>query len=419
VRIAFLTPEFVTEPFFAGGLANYLGRVTTSLVRRGHQAEVFVPADQDESVDYHGVLVHRVRSAGSGALPPLIRAGWVLNTALTKLRMPTFRLTLWAISTAFALDRALRLRHKEAEFDVVQASDYGATALWAARRAFPPVITRASGHASSRSKGYGSRRTLDRHFYARLEVASVRRCRRRYAPSKLVAEIYELEEGIQMDVLEPPFYMEEVGWDYEIAEKLLADGEYALHFGKLSRLKGSGVLAEAIEPLLRAHPELRLVLAGDVNPLDGQRLIALRQHFPNQVLHLGTIPAPELYPVIAGAKIVVLPSLLDNLPNTCLEAMALGKVVIGTRGASFDQLIEDGTSGFLVERHDPTALRAAILKAWALHEHEREGIGEAARARIRKLEPSVILPRLEQYYQSITAPREHDARSNASTTREP
>src|ERR1051326_7456438 len=47
---------------------------------------------------------------------------------------------------------------------------------------------------------------------------------------------------------------------------------------------------------------------------------------------------------------VVLPSLIDNLPNSCLEAMGLGRVVIGTKGTSFEELITDEANGFLIEQ---------------------------------------------------------------------
>ena len=51
-----------------------------------------------------------------------------------------------------------------------------------------------------------------------------------------------------------------------------------------------------------------------------------------------------LWFIIRGCS---LPSKVDNLPNTCLEAMALKRVVIGSRtAASFDQLISDGVNGF-------------------------------------------------------------------------
>ncbi len=38
---------------------------------------------------------------------------------------------------------------------------------------------------------------------------------------------------------------------------------------------------------------------------------------------------------------------MDNFPNACIEAMYFSKVVIGTDGASFEQLITHGKNGLL------------------------------------------------------------------------
>ena len=37
MRIAFITPEFVTNEYFSGGLANYVHRVTRALAEMGHE----------------------------------------------------------------------------------------------------------------------------------------------------------------------------------------------------------------------------------------------------------------------------------------------------------------------------------------------------------------------------------------------
>ena len=79
-----------------------------------------------------------------------------------------------------------------------------------------------------------------------------------------------------------------------------------------------------------------------------------------RVLYLGKMRHGQLLPVVRKALAILLPSRLDNLPSTCIEAMAEGKTVIGTRGTSFEQLIEDGENGLLCGIDDPVGLRAAI-----------------------------------------------------------
>jgi glycosyltransferase involved in cell wall biosynthesis len=83
-----------------------------------------------------------------------------------------------------------------------------------------------------------------------------------------------------------------------------------------------------------------------------------------QVRWLGYLPKPQLYRVLKQAEAVVIPSRVDNLPNTLIESLLLNVPVIGSRGASIDELIEPGISGELVPIGDSAALAQAMLKAW-------------------------------------------------------
>ena len=114
---------------------------------------------------------------------------------------------------------------------------------------------------------------------------------------------------------------------------------------------------------------------------------------------LENLPHRQLYPVIAGAHLVALPSLIDNSPNSCLEAMGLGKVVIGTVGTSFDELISDGVTGFLVSPNRPEALAERIISAWI---DPRLGeMAAAGRQTILKFSPERTVETLLTYYWEI------------------
>lgn len=110
-------------------------------------------------------------------------------------------------------------------------------------------------------------------------------------------------------------------------------------------------------------------------------------------------PHAQLYPVIEGARLVVLPSLLDSFPNACLEAMGLGKPVVGTQGTGFDELITEGETGFLVPPGDAGALAAGLVRAW---EHpDRARMGEAARLKASEFSPERTVTTLIEYYREV------------------
>jgi glycosyltransferase involved in cell wall biosynthesis len=84
----------------------------------------------------------------------------------------------------------------------------------------------------------------------------------------------------------------------------------------------------------------------------------------DQVSWLGLIPKSHVYGVLKRAEAVVIPSRADNLPTILVESPLLRVPVIGSLGASIDEVIEPGVSGELVPIGQPAALADALLKVW-------------------------------------------------------
>jgi glycosyltransferase involved in cell wall biosynthesis len=79
---------------------------------------------------------------------------------------------------------------------------------------------------------------------------------------------------------------------------------------------------------------------------------------------MGPLPREQTLCLLRQAEAVVLPSQVDNLANTVIESLALGIPVIGTRGASIDELVEEGVTGHLVELGDVEGLAQALANMW-------------------------------------------------------
>jgi glycosyltransferase involved in cell wall biosynthesis len=71
-----------------------------------------------------------------------------------------------------------------------------------------------------------------------------------------------------------------------------------------------------------------------------------------------------MYAVLKRADAAVLPSQADNLPNTVIESLVFGIPVLGSRGASIDELVEEGRTGHLVALGDVQGLAGALVKMW-------------------------------------------------------
>lgn len=151
------------------------------------------------------------------------------------------------------------------------------------------------------------------------------------------------------------------------------DKGYALYFGRLSREKG-------IETLLEAHKSL-----GNSLPLKvvgtGPLAEGLARDFP-AVDFLGYKSGEELTTLIKEAAFVVVPSeWYENCSMVVLEAMALGKPVIGSNIGGIPEQIEDGGTGFLFPMGDRAVL-AARMRELARDKDRRISMGRAARQKL-------------------------------------
>lgn len=403
LRIAFLTPEYVTEPVYYGGLANYLFRVAQLLVKRGHQVEIFTHSDTNEDIRHENILVHRVRS----------RFGFFARN-INRITRSKLKETLEIFVLSQSLKRRVLKRNRECRFDIIQASSYKATGLMFTFRCDIPLVVRVSSYEPFWRSLYKKRLSLDQRIVEKLELLVMRRSRAVYGPSELLASAIKNNEGIEVDVLYPPFSIEIDKLDTSSYEENLKGRKYLLFFGTIGLLKGGEVLAHSLPMILSRFPDMTFVFAGKIHwGPSGQTMLEYIMkcagRYGRQIIHLGVIRHSQLYPIIQNSHAVVLPSLVDNTPNAMLEAMSFGKLVIGTRGASFEEFIIDGKSGILVEPGNVDQLRGAMETVWNMGEKELEEIGRAARDRILRLNPNVMCACLEEYYRKIIDSRLNSA----------
>jgi len=124
--------------------------------------------------------------------------------------------------------------------------------------------------------------------------------------------------------------------------------------GIVARLKDQQVVLQALE---RVEVPVRLVLAG-VDP--GSELAARAARTPSRHAVVCLPFTPQIRPLYELLELVLLPSRIEGLSQTLLEAMALGKPVIASRAGGNPDLITDGVDGLMVPARDPAAWAGAI-----------------------------------------------------------
>ena len=399
MRIAFITPEYPTEETYSGGLANYLGRMTTALAQRGHDVHLFTKSyEANEHFDYRGVTVHRVI--------PL----WDTKMRIDRIDRFTPR-SLYApyqdLKAAWSLWRRWKAEHRNEAFDVVQVANVLAVGWFFNRAKNVPVVTRLSSYRPAWDRAFGVEENRSVRTRWWMERKAIERFNHTYAPTHFVARLTKVNYNVdKVDVIETPFYHEEPESDSTDYDRHCAGKRYLLFFGRQTQMKGVHRLAEALPKVMEKHHDLHAVFVGNSSraPDGGQMHDYIRQHlkdFADRLVILDSVRHDKLYPIVQNADLVALPSLIDNLPNTCLEAMALGRVVLATTGTCFEQLIVDGESGILVEPDNAGALAEGLDRAWQLSAEQRQAIGNKAKERIAKLHPDIKVPELVEYFEEV------------------
>jgi glycosyltransferase involved in cell wall biosynthesis len=130
--------------------------------------------------------------------------------------------------------------------------------------------------------------------------------------------------------------------------------------GRLDLQKGFSILVEAMQEVLRKHPETLLVIAGDGPERPALEAQAARLGFGGQVRLLGH--AADMAGFMSAIDVFALSSLWEGLPHVVMEAMACERPVVAARIGGVGELVKDGETGLLVQPRSPTALARAIIR---------------------------------------------------------
>ncbi len=143
--------------------------------------------------------------------------------------------------------------------------------------------------------------------------------------------------------------------------QLAADAELIGTVAALAPHKNHADLLRAAAIVTRARPAAHFVWIGE-----GECRAALEEQrqalgLESRVHLTGFVPGAR--GTIPQLRLFVMPSFLEGLCTSILDAQSLGVPVVATRTGGIPDLIEDGVNGWLVPPRDPETLADAILTA--------------------------------------------------------
>ena len=187
----------------------------------------------------------------------------------------------------------------------------------------------------------------------------------------------------------------------EARRALDATGNVLLFFGFVRPYKGLRYLIEALPEVLK-HNEVTLFVAGEFwkSKADYERLIRALGLENSVRLVDRYIPNEEVGTYFAACDAVVLPYVGASQSGIVQLAYEFARPVIATTAGGLPDVVEDGTTGYLVSPRDSRALADAIVK---LLNADRAAMEENCRKRASMLSWDALVEQIELLYEEWTA----------------
>ncbi len=371
------------------GMPNYIYKIAKYMQDIQNQVSILTIGNADGEWMYDGIPVYSRKLFDNGV--------WGKEFGMY---------LVYPVIREYLFNKTLQQIHRKRPITLVQyAGWYGVGMLYA--RSFPSVL-RISTY--TKVQLYAKHTPKELRYITLTERMAAKNFDGIIAPSHALGDRYAKDVRRKVTVLPTPFcYPRPEEEDTSILDEKLSHKKYFLFFGRISPDKGIDTIARCIREILAGYPEHCFCFAGEIALVNGRNMM---QHLKksagekrDRVIYLGNITHRQLYPVIRNAECVVLPSLMDNLPNAGLEAMWLNGIVIGTRGASFDEMYEDKISGLLMDIDDSEELLEKISYVMHMTADEKERMKTEAKKKIEIYESQAAGEKLERYYKYILEQR--------------
>lgn len=139
-----------------------------------------------------------------------------------------------------------------------------------------------------------------------------------------------------------------------------ADTTLLLTVGRLTIQKGHTILLDAVPEIIKKHPKVKFVFAGDGPQKQTLQAKVSELDLADYVKFLGVWS--EIPRLLFAADIFVQPSLWEGLSLALLEALQAGLPVVATRVEGVVDVVEDERHAILVAANDSAALATGIEK---------------------------------------------------------
>ncbi len=396
LSVALVSREY--PPFFGGGIGTYARWIVPALVDAGVRVHVITEAhDRTEPrVCCDGlVTVHRV-PMGMG------RGGWT-NAALR-----------FSINAG----RKVAQLYRTNQIDIAEFAECEAAAIASlmfqknssSHNRIPTIVQLHTPSEQLFTLRFHSTRTLNTSLaaYFHFERLAIRLADSVLAPSRFIADWAHEHYMLSVGPTVIPYATKPL--DPAPVPPNPNDSLRVLYAGRIEPRKGVESLVGAWSSVVDRHPRATLSLAGadtagapDGGSMRAYLLDGLDDRVRRSIRFLGRLNSNALANEYAQANLVVIPSLWENFPNTCIESMSNARPVLVSNAGGMGEMIADTQAGktFVAgDENDLAVVLGGLLDEGAAALASR---GRCARVRIEEMcDPgSIARLRIEHFNQVI------------------
>jgi colanic acid/amylovoran biosynthesis glycosyltransferase len=172
---------------------------------------------------------------------------------------------------------------------------------------------------------------------------------------------------------------------------------------RLSYEKGLSFLIEAVQLMKQRGSDIRLVLAGDGPDRGALEALVRELGVEDRVKFLGFQTDTQVREVLTASDVFVLPSYVEGVPVSAMEAMAVGVPVVATNVGGTSELISDGHSGLLIRPSDAESICVAVMKL-ETNPKLAQSISTNGRAKVEAdFDSAIEFAKLNGYFQEYGA----------------
>lgn len=414
LHVVFVSWEY--PPAFGGGIGTYVASITRILAKRGHRVTVVTVTDRSMPSR------ERIAVEPNGAID-IIR----LPIPFAEGNDPSHSLSVWH-QRADQVHECLLGLMRGNEIDLIEFADYrgeGLTFLTSTKsgerpscvvRLHTPVIV-----LNRYNQGRQSAAVL-----GAFENEAIIAADHIVSPSRALArEMQELVPQLARREIHIHPYPLDLSF-MQVACRHVEESNEILYVGRLEERKGvQSLIVAALEILDRCSGATLRLVGGDtaLSPAEPSMLALLERRVPDEyrsrIRFDKAIPREQLVGLYQRAKVCVFPSLFENFPNVCLEAMTLRKCVVGSSNSGMAEMIEHGVSGLIFESGNSKELANAVSDLYNRTSEQRVVMGNAARERAISLyDPPRIAESFESMIRGWNAPSDRSFMSK-NTSNQP